>query len=198
MKTDLVRDGYDKIAGQYLVNRDRLKSAKYVQQLLKLLPKASTILDLGCGAGVPVDDILLKAGHYVRGIDISSEQIKLARKNCKGGDFIKGDICELKLGEYQVQAVVSLYTIFHITRTKQGELLKTIASFLPKGGLLLLSMGDREFEGEHTLHGAKLWSSQYGSAKNHKMIETAGFKIVTDEMDNSGGERHQIIMAEKL
>lgn len=198
MKDNLVRDGYDKIASVYLQNRDRLKSGKYVSQLLKYLPKQSTILDLGCGAGVPVDDILLKSGHSVIGIDISSEQIKLARKNCPRGQYMVGDISELSQGEYEVEAVISFYTIFHTPRGNQGKLIKTIASYLKKGGLLLITMGDREFEGEHELHGTKMWSSQFGTAKNRSLVESAGFKIITDELDNSGGERHQIILAEKL
>lgn len=197
MKQDLVRAGYDRIAQTYLANRARLKSSKYVQQFLKYLPKQSTILDLGCGAGVPVDDLLLKAGHAVTGIDISSEQIKLARKNCKGGEFLVGDISQLKEGEYQVQAVVSFYTLFHIPRDQHLRILKVMASFLPKGGMLLITMGDREFEGKHLLHGAELWSSQYGTVKNHQMIEAAGFRIISEEIDRSGGERHQIVTAEK-
>jgi ubiquinone/menaquinone biosynthesis C-methylase UbiE len=96
MKDNVVRDGYDKVAATYLANRDRLKTGKYVQQLLKYLPKKSTILDLGCGAGVPVDDILMKAGHELVGIDVSSQQIKLARKNCIGGQYLVGDLVDLR------------------------------------------------------------------------------------------------------
>lgn len=198
MKDNVVRDGYDKVAASYLASRDRLKSGKYVQQLLKYLPKKSSFLDLGCGAGVPVDDILLKAGHSVIGIDISNEQIKLARKNCKGGQYLVGDISDLKENEYQVQAVVSFYTIFHIPREQHVKILKTVASFLPRGGMLLLTMGDREFEGLHLLHSRPMWSSQYGTVKNRKLVELAGFKILNDEIDTSGGERHQVIMAEKI
>lgn len=198
MKSSLIRDGYDKIAQTYLVNRDRLKSGKYVSQLLKYLPKQSTILDLGCGAGVPVDDILLKAGHSVIGMDISPEQIKLARKHCPRGEYLVGDISSLQKNEYSVEAVLSFYTIFHTPRANHGSLLKILASYLNRGGLLLITMGDREFEGEHELHGTKMWSSQFGTAKNRNLVESAGFKIITDELDNSGGERHQIILAEKL
>lgn len=185
------------MANVYLANRERLKSSKYVQQLLKYLPKQSTILDLGCGAGIPVDDILLKAGHSVIGMDISHEQIKLARQKCPRGEFFVGDIQDLKEGEYSVQAVISFYTIFHIPRDSQGKLLKVIASYLNKGGMLLITMGDREFEGEHDLHGVKMWSSQHGTVKNRNMVESAGFKIINEEMDMSGGERHQVILAEK-
>lgn len=193
-----MRDGYDKIAGDYLANRANLKSGKYVQQLLKYLTKNSRVLDLGCGAGVPIDDILLKAGHSVTGIDISSEQVKLARKKCPEGGYIVRDIRELREGEYKAEAVVSFYTLFHISRDKQAGILKIMASYLVSGGWLLITMGDREFEGEHVLHGVKMWSSQYGTAKNRQLVESSGYKILMDELDTSGGERHQIILAQKL
>jgi cyclopropane fatty-acyl-phospholipid synthase-like methyltransferase len=197
MQTDLLRQSYDQIAKEYLANRARLRSAKYVNQLLKYLPKRSTILDVGCGAGVPVDDILLKAGHHVVGIDISPEQIKLARRNCPGGEYSVRDMQMLTPGEYEVQAIVSFYALFHVPRAMHGQLLKTMASYVPMGGLLLATMGDREFEGEHVLHGARLWSSQYGTAKNSKLVEAAGFTILLNEIDASGGERHQVILAQK-
>ncbi len=197
MQNDLVRQGYNQVAQTYLARRDRLKSGKYVQKLLKLLPKKSIVLDLGCGAGVPVDDLLIKAGHEVIGIDISEEQIKLARANCPRGQYLVGDIQNLVEREYQVQAIVSFYTIFHVSRTKQGEVLKTLASFLPHDGLLLLTMGDRAFEGTHQLYDTTMWSSQYGTRENTALVEAAGFAILLNETDTSGGERHQVILAKK-
>lgn len=186
------------MAKEYLADRARLKSSKYLQKFLKYLPKNSTILDLGCGAGVPVDDVLLKAGHTVVGIDISPEQIKLARKNCPKGQYLVGDIAELATGEYVVQGVVMLYALFHLPRTDHSRILGVIASNMIRGGILLVTMGDRPFEGEHKLYGQPMWSSQWGTAQNRQMVEAAGFRTILDEMDTSGGERHQIILAEKV
>lgn len=194
----MVRAGYAKMARQYLAERGRLKTDKYVHQLLKYLPENATILDLGCGAGVPVDDILLAAGHSVVGIDIASEQIKLAKKNCPWGEYLVGDITQLKRDQYRVDAIVSFYTIFHVPRREQGVLLKIWASYLRRGGILLITMGDVPFEGEHVLYGEPMWSSQYGTGRNVTMVREAGLKILLDKIDTSGGERHQIIMAQKL
>ena len=198
MQSDLIRDGYNKIALDYFKNRDRLRSGKYVNAFLKLLPKKSVVLDLGCGAGVPVDDILIKAGHEVIGIDVSKTQIDLARKKCPKGQYVVGDIANLEMNEYDVTGIVSFYTIFHLPRAEHRRLLIKLASYLPKGGLLLVTMGDREFEGEHQLHGATMWSSQYGTKTNRSLIEKAGFKVILDEIDNSGGERHQVILSQKV
>lgn len=198
MNNVMVKNGYNKIARQYLINREGLKSAKYIHLLLKYLPKRSMILDLGCGAGVPVDDLLLKSGHEVIGIDISNEQIKLARQYCKGGEYLEGDISNLKMNEYKVDAIVSFYTIFHIERSKHSGIFKTLGSYLHKDGLLLVTMGDREFEGRHLLYGEEMWSSQYGTLRNHQIVCEAGFEVLLDEIDTSGGERHQIILARKI
>ena len=186
---------YDPIAKKYLAERGRLKSGKYVQKLLKLLPKHATILDVGCGAGVPVDDLLLKAGHTVLGIDNSSEQIRLARKRCPGGEYAVRDMRELRVGEYRVDAVVSFYALFHAPRGEHARILSIWRSYLPKGGYLLATFGDRDFEGEHTLYGATVWSSQWGRSKNRALVERAGFEVIMDEVDRSGGESHQVILA---
>ncbi len=198
MNSLIVRDGYDRMANKYLSERDKLKTSKYLQQLMKYLPKNARILDLGCGAGVPVDDILIKAGYEVLGLDISKEQIKLAKKNCPRGDYAVADIAELKTNEYQMGAVVCFYTLFHLPRTEHKKMLTVMQSYLQKNGMLLVTMGDREFEGRHLLHGEEMWSSQYGTARNHQIICEAGFEILMDEIDRSGGERHQIILARKI
>lgn len=198
MDSRLVKNGYDLIAEEYLQNRSKLKTNKYLSKLLKLLPRSASVLDLGCGAGVPVDDVLLKAGHRVIGVDNSRSQIELARKYCPSGEYIVADIGEMRDGEYQAQAVVCLYALFHLPRGRHEELIKIMASFLRPGGYLLITMGDREFEGEHLMHGVTMWSSQYGVAKNIEMVRRAGFEIITNELDTSGGERHLVILAQKL
>lgn len=198
MQTKAVSRGYDTAAGSYLGERNLLKSGKYLQKLLKLLRTASTVLDLGCGAGVPVDDILLKNGQRVIGIDISPEMIRRARKSCRGGEYLVGEIVDLKRKEYSVQAVVSFYALFHLPRDRHGEILMTINSFLPKGGLLLMTMGDKEYEGTTDFYGTKMWFSQWGPKKNRELVKKAGFEILLDEIDTSGAERHQVIMGRKI
>ena len=37
--------------------------------------------------------------------------------------------------------------------------------------------------------------SHYGANKNRKLVENAGFKILLNEIDNSGNENHQILIA---
>ncbi len=198
MDKNLVKDSYNQIAETYLQTRNQFKNLKYLEEFVKLLKPGAEILDLGCGAGKPVDEFLVKNGFKVIGLDISENQIKLAKKNVPEGKFYLKDISLLKRGEYQVDAVVSFYTIFHIPRETHFELFEKINSFLPKEGLILVTMGSSDWEGtEDDFHGAKMCWSHYGQEKNREIIEKAGFEILFNEIDTTGGEKHQIIIGKK-
>lgn len=93
--------------------------------------------------------------------------------------------------------MVSFYAIFHTSRESHGKTLKTFASFLPQRGMLLVTMGAGEREGEEDFYGAPMRWSHYGAEKNRELVEAAGFEILSDEIDDSGEERHQVLLARK-
>ena len=198
MSKDLVRKGYNKIARKYMEVRDQFTNDRYLMMLNNLLEPNSKILDLGCGAGKPVDKFFIYHGHNLIGIDISEKQIKLAKRNTPQASYAVKDISDLRKGEYQVDAVVSFYTILHLPRETHRELFDKINSFLPEGGLALVTMASSEWEGIEDFYGVDMYFSHYGTEKNRAIIETAGFKILLDEIDPSRGERHQVILARKM
>jgi cyclopropane fatty-acyl-phospholipid synthase-like methyltransferase len=197
-KQEIVKNGYEKAAGDYMSDRDQYKSLPYLKKLAKLLPRGSTVLDIGSGAGLPVDRFFIGKGYKVIGIDLSEKMLELARKNVPEASYKVKDMTDLQEGEYKVDAVVSFYAIFHTPREQHGELLKKINSFLQKGGLILITMGSGEWEGEEeNFHGVRMWWSNYGPEKNKKIVQEAGFRIIFDEIDKSNGEKHLIILAKK-
>jgi trans-aconitate methyltransferase len=163
---------------------------------MERLPLKAEVLDIGCGDGMPVDRALIDKGFLVTGIDISGVMIAQARKQCPRGDFRVRDMRDLIPQEFVVQGIVCLYALFHIDRKEHLEQLSKWRTFLPTGGWLLLTMGDREFEGEHACYGVPMWSSHFGPEKNTLLVQQAGFRVVTDELDTSGNERHQILLAQ--
>lgn len=198
MLNDKVRKGYNKIADQYLQYRDQFKNNKHLDKLIELLPKGKTVLDIGCGAGVPIDSYLIDKGYCVVGIDISEKQIELAQKNVPQGKYERKDMSLLKDKEYNVDAVVSFYAIFHTSRENHLELLKKMYSFLNEGGFLLVTMGASDWVGtENDFCGEEMSWSHYDAETNKKLIIQAGFTIVFDEIDTSGNEKHLVVLAKK-
>jgi len=200
MSNQTVKAGYNKIAKTYLNDyRDLFKSNKHLDLLIDHLQKGATVLDIGCGAGVPVDKYLIDKGFKIIGIDISEKQIELAQKYLPQGEFHLKDMTEFKDGEFSVDAVVSFYAISHTPREQHLEILKKVNSFLPNNGLLLVTMGSGDWVGkESDFLGTEMEWSHYDSETNKKLIQDAGFKILFDEIDTQVGEKHLVVLGQKV
>lgn len=197
---NIVKQGYNQCAKDYLDNRDLFKNIKYLNDLIsRLSNNKAKILDLGCGCGIPIDKYLLEKDFEVTGVDISEEQINLAKNNLPEGDFFVGDMSEINFPDNSFDAVTSFYAIFHLPREKHLSVLKNIFSILKPGGYLLITMGSSDWEGtEKDFHGVKMFWSHYGREKNLELVKSAGFSILKEEIDTSGGEKHLVILANKL
>ncbi len=121
--------------------------------------------------------------------------IELARGNVPQATYEVRDMLDLKPGEYEVDGIVSFYAIFHTPREQHPVLLSRFASFMPKGGAILITMGAEEWEGtEDDFHGADMYWSHFGADTNVALVERAGFRVLLNEIDRSGNEAHQILI----
>lgn len=195
MGPDHVREGYERIAETYAAQRDQFKSAPYLRRFIDSLPSGERILDLGCGAGQPVDAFLVAHGFHVHGIDLSERMIDLARRNVPEATYEVRNMLDLADGEITVDGIVAFYSIFHTPRSEHQCLFDRLASFLGKGGSLLITMGAVEWEGIEDFHGTNMYWSHFGQDENAKMVERAGFRILSNGIDHAGDEQHQIILA---
>ena len=142
----LVAAGYDDIADAYL---DRFGVSvvrqKWLGHLIESLPsQGSRILDLGCGAGIPVARDLAALGHSVVGVDGSAQQILRARRNVPAAIFIQADMCEAEFETSSFDAVGAFYSITHIPAAQQCAIISKIALWLKPGGTLVASFAAGE------------------------------------------------------
>lgn len=195
-----VKAGYNVAAKNYSSEfRDQFKNEKHLAKLVAVLFPSSSILDVGCGAGKPIDSYLVSKGMIISGIDISEAQIELAKSYVPEANYEVRDMSELLDGEYQVDAVVSFYAIFHTPRENHADLLKKFKSFLKPNGYLLITMGASDWEGkEDNFCGSEMYWSHYGAEKNKELIEEAGFEVVFSEVDDAGGEKHLVVLAKSI
>ena len=124
----IVADGYDAIAERYFAWSDARPSPPrlaWLARTLERVPAGSEVLDLGCGAGVPMTRALAD-GRAVTGVDISARQIELARAAVPGARFIHADMTGLDLPSDSLDAVVAYYSLTHVPRADQPGLLAAI------------------------------------------------------------------------
>jgi len=196
MSNNFVRKSYNIIAKNYERDRNQFNNGRYLERLNSLIFPCSSILDIGCGTGKPIDQYLVSKGHKVTGIDISEEMIKLAENNVPDACYQLMNMSDLKYNQFSVDVIVSFYAIFHTVRESHALLFKKMRSFLKSNGLLLVTMGssDRKLKVENYYDVPMYWS-QFKPRANRNIIEGAGFEILLDEIDDSGNQHHQIVLA---
>ena len=161
-----------------------------------IVERRKTVLDAGCGDGVPVDAYLVKQGFAVNGIDASARKIECARKNVPEGFFEVKDMLDLAEGEYCVDGVVSLQALLHIPHERYRGLLAKFASFMPNGGALLLAMRTEEpRQAGELARGAVPVSRDESEDDNTDLIEDAGFTIMLTEIGGPADTRRRIVLA---
>ncbi|KAK4494676.1 hypothetical protein PRZ48_014032 [Zasmidium cellare] len=186
---DIVKNAYDNIAPWYLnwVENDRSPRERYTAKLLNDCPSSASVLDLGCGPGVPVFRILLDGGANVTGCDISSKQLELAKAKFPEATLIQSDMASLSFDPSSFDGIACFYTFFHLPRSEQEFFLTKIFSWLKPGGMYVMNCAmfdEEEIHGEFLGWGT-FWSG-FGVEDNKAMLGRVGFEIVKEELVQSG------------
>jgi SAM-dependent methyltransferase len=190
----IVADGYDAMARRYLEWSDLRPSATrlhYLGVALELIPAGSDVLELGCGAGIPMTRALAE-GRSVTGVDISPTQVAMARANVPAATFVQADMTTLTFEAASFDAVLAFYSLTHVPRDEQVDLIGRIHGWLRPGGLFLATMGadDEPGDVEAGWLGVDMFFSHFGAKANRRLVERAGFTIDRAEIAVEPEDRH--------
>ena len=176
----------------------------YLDQLLSRLPTTSastpvSVLELGCGHGIPVTQKLLSYPNFtVTANDLSSAQLALARTNLLPDSpgaaahgrltLVEGDMLTLDFPPTTLDAVIGMYSIIHLPRAEQVEMLHKIATWLKPGGWVLANFGAEESAGiemQKWLEEDKGWMfwSGWGAEGTVEKVREAGLEVVVRETE---------------
>lgn len=193
----VVREGYNAISYEYRVDdADEGGYAPWISDLKLRLPDGGSVLDLGCGCGVPVCRALNEAGYAVTGVDFSEVQIERARELVPHGTFVNEDITQVSFPDGSFDAVACLFALIHVPLDEQPALLGRIADWLRPGGVLLITTGSTAWTGtESNWHGAKMWWSHADSGTYREWLTQAGLRIDTEDFFPEGTGGHSVFWA---
>jgi SAM-dependent methyltransferase len=195
----IVAEGYDAVSRLYRGDDDiPAHYREWIAELEARLRPAATVLDLGCGCGVPVARELTAAGHAVTGVDLSPVQIERARRLVPQGDFHVADLSEVTFEPALFDAVVCLYSIIHLPLDEHARLLARIGSWLRLGGWLLLVTGNTAWTGteEDWLGGGSpMWWSHPDRATTRRWLGEAGFEVTDERFVPEGDGGHALFWA---
>ncbi|KAF8177043.1 S-adenosyl-L-methionine-dependent methyltransferase [Mycena galopus ATCC 62051] len=170
----------------------------YLNCLLPRLSTSTRILELGAGAGAdPGTALLARALPAARIIanDISSAQMALLRARL-GAEIAAGtvetrlgDMMDLDFTEGELDAVVGLYTVLHLPREEQGELVRRVGR--ESEGTVEVGWLEEGKESRNVMY----WSS-WSPGESRRLVEQAGFRIEIAEI--GGPEDFFWVLAQKV
>ena len=197
-KRILVRDGYDASAERYTENRHTFKNCDVLEQFRALVQPAGSVLDVGCGAGVPVARFLVGSGFSVTGIDVSDSMLNLAAERVPEAHLLKLDMTDLGcFDDASFDGVVACYSLIHVPMESHRSVIQGFARLLRPRGAVLFSSGRHEWEGVEDFHGSPMfWSHPHPKVTRQAVIE-AGLIPEFAEVREHGGEHHYWVLARR-
>jgi len=179
-----VEAGYDALAdhfGEWMARVEGDPWQRFLDELAGRLPANAQVLDLGCGNGAKIARV---ADRFdVTAVDISEQQLRLARVAAPEASFVQADFTELDLPPGELDAVSALYSIVHVPREEQPALFARILCWLKPGGLFLASLS--HVGGEDRVDewlGVDMFFSGFDADTNRRLVRKAGFELVADEL----------------
>jgi 2-polyprenyl-3-methyl-5-hydroxy-6-metoxy-1,4-benzoquinol methylase len=137
-------NGYEKIAAQFLAVRGNARSttgigAAIVRKWARTLSPGATVIDLGCGSGIPITQVLVTEGLNVWAVDASPSLVLAFRKNFPNIPVACEAIEDSAFFGGTFDAVIACGLMFLLSSEQQQLLLKRIASILNPYGRFLFT-----------------------------------------------------------
>jgi SAM-dependent methyltransferase len=152
------------------------------QLLLQRLPAGASVLDVGCGTGLPTARQLVDAGCAVTGIDISPTMLDLARRNVPEASFIRRDAMDVDAGLGRFHAVVAFFSLLMLPRARIVRALAAVHEILLPAGWLAVGMVEADIDDlPLPFLGAPLRVTGWPREQLRRVIEDAGFAVEVED-----------------
>jgi 2-polyprenyl-3-methyl-5-hydroxy-6-metoxy-1,4-benzoquinol methylase len=180
-------NGYDAIAGKLMAVRDRSSiGVATVRNWAISLPVGASILDLGCGHGVPISAALMNDGFTVYGIDSSPTLVAAFRSRFSQAEVACEAAEDSSFFGRRFDGIIAVGLVFLLSADAQRTLIRRVALALNSGGRFLFTAPTQSVTWTDTLTGRQ--SLSLGAEGYKTSLSEAGLVLLGEYVDE--GENH--------
>ncbi|PTX91572.1 class I SAM-dependent methyltransferase [Opitutus sp. ER46] len=183
-------NGYETSAAAFMGARSNRGEA-VVRTWARRLPSGASVLDVGCGHGVPVSQVLVDERLVVYGLDASPTLLADFRRRFPHAVTACSTIEESDFFARTFAGVVAWGVVFLLPPDVQALLIHKAARALAPGGLLLFTAPHQACEWTDALTGGS--SVSLGAAGYTRLLAAEGMSVIAQGRDD--GDNHYYIAA---
>ena len=179
-------NGYEAFAAEFVSGRvrSRVIGVATVREWARDLPTGGTVLDVGCGTGIPISETLLQLGLRVHGVDASPTMIAAFRARFPEApsECAPAETAAMLDGMYD--GVVAWGLVFLLAPDTQATVIQRMGSALANGGRLLFTAPRETGTWSDNLTG--LTSYSLGREMYERLLRDAGLTLTGSAVDEGG------------
>ena len=183
-------NGYEGVAQEFLARRGsgRLTGigVNEVRKWARTLPRGAAVIDLGCGPGFPITEVLVAEALNVFGVDAAPSFVEAFRRNLPNLPVACEAVQDSKFFDRTFDGVLAWGLAFLLSPEDQGRLIQRIAEILVPGGRLLFTSPAEPITWNDAMTG--LESRSLGAEEYRRQLSAVGLSVTREYEDE--GQNH--------
>lgn len=183
-------NGYEGVSAEFLARRGsgRLTGigVKEVREWARTLPRGAAVIDLGCGPGFPITEVLVVEGLNVFGVDAAPSFVEAFRRNLPNTPVVCEAVADSRFFDRTFDGVLAWGLMFLLRAEEQRRLIRRMAEILVPGGSLLFTSPARPVVWKDAMTG--LESRSLGAEEYRRELGAVGLTVLKEYED--AGENH--------
>jgi 2-polyprenyl-3-methyl-5-hydroxy-6-metoxy-1,4-benzoquinol methylase len=176
-------NGYEEIAEHFMRARNPRIGPSNVREWCRTLAPGSSVLDLGCGNGVPISQLLIEEGFDVYGVDASAKLIAAFRSRFPHAHAECSAIEDSDFFGRKFDGVIAWGVMFLLPPDVQSVIIHKAAGVLNRNGKFLFTAPEQAITWSDSLTGRE--SISLGAERYEQLLRVEGFVLVGEESDES-------------
>lgn len=174
---------WEAIAMEFVAARSTIGS-DVVRQWARNLRPGSEVVDIGCGSGAPVSQVLVDQGCCVFGIDASPTLLSMFKRRFPAARAACEPVERSPFFSQQFDGAIAVGLLFLLPEEKQRTLIKKVGTILKPDGRFLFSAPRDPCEWPDRQTGQV--SRSLGMAAYERLLKDAGMRLERCYIDEGG------------